>query len=139
MTTQADFEARYHALERSFRSDADERSSLECRDCRGCRACTFCRSSERLISCHFCVECSDCFRCHHCRRSRRLYHAQHCLESEDCYESAYLVRCRGLVRASYCFGCVGLQDVDFHILNEPVERSEYFARTAELSRLLNLR
>jgi len=39
---------------------------------------------------------------------------------------------------TYCFGCVGLSRKDFYILNQPFDRSTYFANVAKLTRELNL-
>jgi hypothetical protein len=39
---------------------------------------------------------------------------------------------------NYCFGCVGLSNKDFHILNEPYDRSTYFETVARLSRALRI-
>jgi hypothetical protein len=52
--------------------------------------------------------------------------------------SAYLVRSVGCSGCTYCFGCVGLSRKDFHILNVPYERQEYFAKIAELRRMLRI-
>jgi hypothetical protein len=49
-------------------------------------------------------------------------------------QSSYLVRCFDCTSSSYCYGCVGLVGKDFHILNEPYSRSEYFAITAKLKK-----
>jgi hypothetical protein len=43
-----------------------------------------------------------------------------------------------LANCNYCFGCVGFSDKDFHILNQPYSRKDYFEITAELSRSLRL-
>jgi hypothetical protein len=48
------------------------------------------------------------------------------------------VRSTSLSDCTYCFGCVGLAGVDFHILNEPFERSVYFEATARLARQLGI-
>jgi hypothetical protein len=62
----------------------------------------------------------------------------HCIDSERCTQGAYLVRCVGLSACSYCFGCVGLSHKDFHILNEPYDRSTYFAITSKLTQAMRL-
>jgi hypothetical protein len=62
----------------------------------------------------------------------------HCVQSEDCTSSSYLVRCLALSNCSYCFGCVGLSNKDFHILNERYARQDYFEITTELARALRL-
>jgi hypothetical protein len=52
--------------------------------------------------------------------------------------SAYLVKCVGLSGCTYCFGCVGLSKKDFHILNEPYDRTAWFAKVAELRRAMRI-
>ena len=47
-------------------------------------------------------------------------------------------RCIDCNGCTYCFGCVGLSKKDFHILNEPYERQEYFAKVSELRRALRI-
>jgi hypothetical protein len=60
------------------------------------------------------------------------------VDSEGCSSSSYVVRCVGLVGCTYCFGCVGLSNKDFHILNQPYSRKEYFALTSRLTKELRL-
>jgi hypothetical protein len=50
-----------------------------------------------------------------------------------------LIKCTGCSDCNYCFGCVGLSGKDFHILNEPYGRTEYFALIGKLSRELGIR
>ena len=63
---------------------------------------------------------------------------QHCIDCESCQGSSYLVRSISLSRSSYCFGCVGLTNKDFHILNQPHSRQDYFAITKRLVRELGI-
>jgi hypothetical protein len=67
-----------------------------------------------------------------------LIGCQHCIECDSCSSSSYLVRSTALTRSSYCFGCVGLSSRDYHILNEPYDRSTYFAILRRLTRELRL-
>jgi hypothetical protein len=60
------------------------------------------------------------------------------VQSENCTQSAYLVLCRNLSDCTYCFGCVGLQRKDFHILNVPFDRKEYFKIVGRLKKELGL-
>lgn len=48
------------------------------------------------------------------------------------------MRSVGLAGCTYCFGCVGLSNKDFHILNEPYARREYFAIVARLNKDLRI-
>ena len=62
----------------------------------------------------------------------------HCIECESCTRSSYLVRSVAVSDSTYCFGCVGLSGKDFHILNEPYDRTTYFEITRRLSRELSV-
>jgi hypothetical protein len=133
----AEFERRFRAL-LTEHSGSTNRSCVQCARCSGCSACTFCDDCERLVRCHYCTRCALCSDSSHCTGSRNLIHCSHCAHSENCVDSSYLVRCVSLTGCSYCFGCVGLSQADFHILNEPYERSDYFALVRQLTRDLRL-
>jgi hypothetical protein len=62
----------------------------------------------------------------------------HCIDTESSVRSSYLVRCASLSDCTYCFGCVGLANKDFHILNESYDRAKYFDIVGRLSRTLGL-
>jgi hypothetical protein len=127
-----EFEARYRELLHAHAAATENHGCVRCDDCRGCAACTFCRQSSHLIRCHYCVECSDCTDCSHCEASRGLLSCHHCLDCHDCMGSTYLTHCSALVQCNYCFGCVGLGGKDFHVLNQPCDRSLYFEITRKL-------
>jgi hypothetical protein len=133
----AEFEARFQALTRSLDA-GDNEQCVECVRSLCCSRCTFCVESERLVGCHYCVRCRAATDCSHCRESERLVDCHHCIECADCIRSSYLVRCSAMSGCSYCFGCVGLARKDFHILNQPYSRQEYFQITGELGRSLRL-
>jgi hypothetical protein len=41
--------------------------------------------------------------------------------------------CLNCTNCTYCFGCINLDGEDFHILNQPFTREEYFKRLEELT------
>ncbi|MEN9579395.1 MAG: hypothetical protein RJA70_2404 [Pseudomonadota bacterium] len=133
----SDFEARFRRLTTALDAGHNQ-DCIECHRCSACARSTFCSDSERLVGCHYCVASTNCTDCSHSSHCARLVGCHHCRLSEDCTASSYLVRCTALANCSYCFGCVGLSGKDFHILNEPYERSEYFKVTARLTRELRL-
>lgn len=135
--TAREFETRFDTLLREARG-ADNTGCIECPGCRGCAECTFCRDSENLLRCHYCVRCVGATDCQHCRDSRSLIGCSHCSECEGCTAASYCVRSVGLSSCTYCFGCVGLRGRDFHILNEPYDRTEYFEVTRRLMRELGM-
>lgn len=134
--TLPEFEARYRALLGAFESTVENDRCVQCEACRGCTQCTFCRHSQRLIRCHYCVECVECSDCSHCHASRGLASCQHCTDARNCTRSSYLVRCSNMTQCTYCLGCVGLSHKDFHILNQPYDRSTYFQISRTLLRQL---
>ena len=133
-----EFEARLRELTASLGRERANQGCVECVGCSSCNGCTFCRDSERLVRSHYCVRCSMCTDCSHCRSSRGLIACHHCVECEACSSSAYLVKCSALTNCLYCFGCVGLRGKEFHILNEPYSKSDYFALTRRLGQELKL-
>ena len=130
-----EFERRFQALLRAG-APADNTGSVACERCKACSDCTFCKDSQQLVRCHFCVHCVTCSDSLHCSRSRGLIGCAHCTACRDCSHSSYLVRCVALSGCQYCFGCVGLSGKDFHVLNEPYDRKAYFALTERLRREL---
>ena len=132
------FEKRLRELATALGSSHENEGSVECVGCKACNGSTFCRDSERLVRCHYCVRCAQCTDSSHCRGSRGLIGCNHCVDCEGCSGGSYLVRCVAVTNASYCFGCVGLGGKDFHVLNEPYDRSSYFALTKKLAKELGL-
>jgi hypothetical protein len=114
---------------------ANERC-IECVACTRCTDCTFCKGSTGLVRCNYCVDSDGSVDSNHCFGSRALIGCTHCVLSERCSRSAYLERCTDCDDCRYCFGCVGLSGREFHILNRPYPRSEYFKLTAELKKKL---
>lgn len=134
----SEFESRLRELTRAFANQRDNQGCYDCVRCERCVSSTFCRDSQRLVRCHYCVQCADCTDSAHARGCRSCISVQHCVASEQCMQSAYLVRCVSLTGCSYCFGCVGLTNKDYHILNEPYDRRSYYEITARLTRELGL-
>lgn len=135
---RAEFEARLRELVAAHDKRADNLRCVECVQCERCVDSTFCRASKLLVRCHYCTGCERCTDATHCTSSRDLLGANHCVACERCTRSSYLVRCSDMTDCTYCFGCVGLVKKDFHILNEPYDRSSYFAITSRLARELGL-
>jgi hypothetical protein len=56
----------------------------------------------------------------------------HCYDCTGCASGSHLIMCEDCVDSVYCFGCVGLVEAEFCILNEQFSRQEYFERVDEL-------
>jgi hypothetical protein len=134
--TAREFDARYRELLAQFESGSENDRCVMCEACRGCTQCTFCRHSEHLIRCNYCVECVQCTDSSHCQASQGLLSCQHCSGSRNLIRCSYVVRCANMTECTYCLGCVGLSRKDFHILNQPYDRSTYFALSRALLREL---
>jgi len=135
---RAEFEAELRKLLQAYEQRADNERCVECTGCERCSDCTFCKGSKALTRCHYCVDSQRCADCTHCRSSRDLLSCNHCIACDRCTKCSYVVKSIDCTACSYCFGCVGLSRKDFHILNQPYDRSTYFAITAKLTRELNL-
>ena len=113
--------------------------------CVNIQACKYC------VSVMFCNDCERCYKATHCNRCKDSSYVTHCSDCKNCYSSAYceqcdnLTNCKYLVLSShctecnYCFGCIGLDKKDFHILNKPYSRSEYFKIVKELRGQIGLK
>lgn len=126
------FEAEYEKLLRARPASGGNDKCVELIDCSGCSLSTFCRKSTQLTRSHYCSSCERCSDCSHCEGSKSLLGCHHCAECTECIGSSYLVRCSSMTKCHYCFGCVGLSNQDFHILNQPYDRSTYFRITRRL-------
>jgi hypothetical protein len=106
----------------SYRSEgcAGSMYLMFCTGCRSCYRCTHCQDCDATTSSGHCIRCVGCHGCSHCE------------DALACTQSAYLLRCSFCSECNYCLGCVGLQKKEFHILNQPYTRSEYFAIVKEL-------
>lgn len=138
MITPEEFETRFRQLKQAAEGDAAAQkgntSCVACVDCERCVESTFCSRSRGLLKCHYCVDSERLSSCTHCRDSVDLHACTHCEACERCSQSSYLVRSVDCTNCTYCFGCVGLTGKDFHILNQPHSRSEYFAIVAKLAK-----
>jgi hypothetical protein len=133
-----EFLERLAGLVRAAGSDAANPGSYGCTDCERCADCMFCKGCDACHQCTHCTRCQLCNNCSHCVDCKNCHACAYCLRSESCSASAYLILSRTLADCTYCFGCVGLSRKDFHILNVPFGRTEYFALTKRLRAELDL-
>lgn len=132
--TADEFEAQFQKLQQAAAGNKENSGSVSCTDCERCVDSTFCSRSKSLLRCHYCVDCERLSNSTHCRSSADLQSCTHCEACQRCSQSSYLVRAIDCTNCSYCFGCVGLTGKDFHILNRPYPRGEYFALVAKLGK-----
>ena len=131
-----EFERAFRQLLDAYASQDKNEDCVACEACKRCNESTFCRRSVGLTRCHYCVDCERCIDCTHCHGSIDLLSCNHSKACRRCSRSAYLEQCVDCSDCTYCFGCVGLSGREFHILNQPYDRTTYFNMTRELSRTL---
>ena len=116
--------------------------NVGCVEIEGCVACSDCVFSSGCERCHrlrysdHCRDCYDLTHCSHCERCYATAFADHCDQCVGCSHVAWCSNCSG---CDYCFGCVGLVDKDFHILNRKYSRGEYFRMVKRLQAELKAR
>ena len=128
----------YGRLLRQYSSDSGNPGSYACTDCERCTSCMFCQRCEACYGCTHCIQCELCNHCTHCRECKYCNGCAYCVQSEACAGSNYALLCRNLSDCNYCLGCVGLSKKDFHILNQPYSRTEYFKALEKLKKDLGL-
>lgn len=134
-----EFTSALESLQREFSESSDNIACYECKDCRYCAACMFCSDSKNCYRCNYCTGCEECSNCNHCDDCKGCHSCSQCIACEQCVGSAYLELSTNCSDCNYCFGCVGLQKVDFHILNVKYPRGVYFEFVKKLRREMSLR
>ena len=129
---RSEFDTEWARLLRDFGGADQNPGSFRSERCTGSMHCMFCKSCRNCYRCTHCEQCEATTRSGHCLRCTGCHDCSHCEDSVACTDSAYLLRCSSCVGCNYCFGCVGLSGKEFHILNRPYGRSEYFALVKEI-------
>ncbi|MGB1698310.1 MAG: hypothetical protein ACPHRO_00040 [Nannocystaceae bacterium] len=116
-----------------------EGGNFDCVGCEGCRRCRFCAACRDCDDCTYCEECVECVSCTHGVRSVECSDSSHLRDCRGCEDSRYLALCVDCVSCTYCLGCIGLEGKEFHVLNEPVSRSQYFKLAKAVSLEIEVR
>ena len=124
---RSEFDAELARLVREFGGADQNQGSFRSERCSGSMHCMFCKGCRNCYRCTHCEDCEATTGSGHCLRCTGCHDCSHCEDSIGCTHSAYLLRCSFCTDCNYCFGCVGLAKKEFHILNRPYTRSEYFA------------
>ena len=130
--TRAGFERALRDLQKEAANTPDNPGSYRSEGCTRCSGCMFTTDSTDCFGCTYCAECVRCSSCTHCTRCEDCYDSSYCVESRYCGRSSYLLFSEHCFDCVFCFGCVGLVKKEFHILNQPFSRKEYFERLEEL-------
>jgi hypothetical protein len=131
--TRTEFQTELQRLRREAGVREENAGSFRSQDCQGCLRCMFCTGCTNCYRCTHCTGCEATTGSSHCLRCTGCHDCSHCQDSQVCTGSAYLVNCASCSDCTYCTGCVGLAKKEFHILNQPYSRTEYFAIIKTLS------
>ncbi len=106
-------------------------SSRECYLCRSLFECEYLNYGYRTVRCKNSVDltyCSDTAFSYDCLYCFNCYKIRHSFDARDCLESMFLFDCRN---CSNCFMCWNLRNKQYHILNQPYAKEEYFKKIRE--------
>jgi hypothetical protein len=132
--TKGEFAAQLEKLRQGFRGGLSNPGSYRSEGCERSMNCMFCKGCQDCYRCTHCTDCVGTTGSSHCLRCSGCHDCSHCEDSEACTASAYLVRSFACTECTYCYGCVGLSKKEFHILNVPYSRTDYFALLKALRR-----
>ena len=108
-------------------------------DSQGCTACVdvmFSSDCHRCYKAIYSVGCTDSSFLTQSARCRDSHQLVYCEDCDHCARCNYVIRSSRCFECDYLFGCVGLVGKDFHILNQPYRRSDYFRIVKELREAL---
>ena len=83
--------------------------------------------SKNCFDCLYTYRSEYCYECVDCVESYGLSFSQNC---DNCSESKFLVNCQG---SRNCFGCVGLNNKEYHIFNKPYSKADYESKMKEFN------
>jgi hypothetical protein len=123
---------------------------FSCEDCIGnhlteCKGCYRCHDSFSNEDCLYCIEtngnksCCDltiCFEnelCYQCAQCPQGYNLNYCFQCDSSSNSEFCAWSRNL---KDCFGCVYLENKQYHILNKPFAPEEYAREVARIKKEL---
>ena len=131
-----EFQKSYKELLGEYRDAGANPQGFNLKNCRHCPSCMFCEGCESCYRCDYCVCCEGCSESTHCEGCVKCHASAYCVGCQACVNCKYLESCESCSDCTYCFGCVGLSRKDFHILNEPYPRNEYFKVVEKLRKAL---
>ena len=132
---KAEFTKTFQSLLAAFEATTDNPGSYKSSGAR-CSESMFTTNSEDCYRCTYCDNCSRCSQCTQCKHCVECHHSTYCEYSERCTDCSYVVYSRDCYGCVFCFGCVGLVEKEFHILNEPYPRDAYFKLVKVLTKAL---
>ena len=132
---KSDFESALRSLRSDHERSKDNPGSYQSDSCQRCFDCMFTTKSADCYQCTYCDQCSNCSQCTHCSKCDHVYESSYCIESTNCTRSSYLIMSEDCHECVFCFGCIGLVKKEFHILNQPFKKDQYFRLLEKLQKV----
>lgn len=123
---KSEFEAALRKLSSEFSKGKENPGSYNSERCERCVDCMFTTQSSDCYKCTYCDRCSFTTGCTHCSECDHVHDSSYCIRSSHLTKCSYVVLSESCHECVFCFGCVGLVKKEFHILNQPFRRDEYF-------------
>ncbi|KKS82889.1 MAG: hypothetical protein UV58_C0004G0062 [Candidatus Wolfebacteria bacterium GW2011_GWC1_43_10] len=108
----------------------DSKNCYLCRSLASCENLSYsfrnvrCRDSYDLLYCYDSEQSYDCIYCF------KVYNVHYAFDSRDSMDSYFLYDCRNVRN---CFMCWNLRNKEYHILNQPYTKEEYFRKIEEFN------
>lgn len=106
----------------------------ECKDCYLCKSLYRCENagyayrvlnSKNSYDLTYCFTLEQSYDCTHCFNS---YNIKYAFDARNCIDSSFLYDCRNVKN---CFMSWNLRNKEYHILNKPYSKEEYFKKVEE--------
>lgn len=136
--TRREFERALQELTREVEGAGTNPGSYRSESSARCYECMFTTDSTDCFKCTYCQKCQGCTDCTHCHGCTNCHDSKYGVESVNCHHCSYVIRSHNCYGCVFCFGCVGLVKKEFHILNRPFPRKDYFRLVEELKQALGL-
>jgi hypothetical protein len=137
-TNPYEFERQFATLTEHAAAGVENPGSYKSTDCERCFDCMFTTSSTGCYQCTYCSDCTACTNCTHCKGCSDCHSSTYCVRSRLLAGCSYVLMSRECYDCVFCFGCVGLVKKEFHILNQPFRRDEYFRIVKDLKAAFGL-
>lgn len=98
------------------------RAVLECENVSYSYRPFYCKDSYDLAYCYYADQSYDCTYCF------KIFNVKYAFDVRDSFDSSFLYDCRNVRN---CFMCWNLRNKEYHILNKPYSKEEYFKKIKE--------
>ncbi len=107
----------------------NSQNAFHCFDIRDCQDVGYLHECKKLTDSYDITILEEGTLCYEISSSHILNNSNFCYM---CINSSDLEYCEFVNNSKYCFGCVSLNHKEFHILNQPYSKEDYFKKVAEI-------